>query len=104
MRPALHLLLHFIVPGLVARLGYRDHFWKAWLTMLAGMVIDLDHFLATPLYDPNRCSLSAHPLHSPPAILAYVILTAIPRTRIFGVGLLIHIALDGLDCLWMNCS
>jgi len=27
---------------------------------------------------------------------------AIPKTRIVGFGLLIHIALDGLDCVWMR--
>ncbi len=68
--------------------------------MLAGWLIDIDHLLADPVYSPSRCSIGFHPLHTSPAILAYTTF-AIPRqTRWFGIGLLIHIALDGIDC-WL---
>jgi hypothetical protein len=30
-----------------------------------------------------------------------MLLTAFPKTRWVGLGLAIHMALDGLDCLWM---
>ena len=33
-------------------------------TQFATMLVDLDHLLATPLYNPDRCSLGFHPLHT----------------------------------------
>jgi len=71
---------------------------KSWLIMMATMAVDLDHLLAVPIYDPNRCSIGYHPLHSYYAIGLYVILLFFPKTRIVGVGLVIHMILDYLDC------
>jgi hypothetical protein len=93
-----HLILHFLVPGIVAITLFKKQWKKAWLIMLIPMLIDLDHLLATPIYDPNRCSIGFHPLHSYIAIGVYVAITFIPKLRIFGTGLLIHIALDLIDC------
>ena len=31
--------------------------------MLATMVVDLDHLLADPILDPQRCGIGFHPLH-----------------------------------------
>ena len=70
--------------------------------MMSAMIIDLDHLLAHPVYDPYRCSINFHPLHSLSAIAVYALLTAIPKTRLVGYGLLIHILLDSLDCVLMN--
>jgi len=70
--------------------------------MALTIIVDLDHLLVNPVYDSNRCSIGYHPLHSYPAILIFLVLTMIPKTRLIGLGLLIHIALDGLDCIWMN--
>jgi hypothetical protein len=70
--------------------------------MLVTMSVDLDHLLALPVYDPNRCSIDFHPLHTVWAIGVYVGLSGFRRTRIWGVGLLIHMALDVIDCLWMR--
>jgi hypothetical protein len=101
IRPVVHLLLHFIMPGIVARFSFRDRWIRAWLIMALTIIVDLDHLLADPIYDPNRCSIGYHPLHSYPAILFYLILTMIPKTRLIGLGLMIHMVLDGLDCIWM---
>ena len=98
-RSTLHLILHALVPGLTARLAFPKQWKWAWLVMMLTMVIDLDHLLATPVYDPNRCGIGFHPLHSPIAIGLYCGLTLLPASRIVGIGLLIHIALDGIDCL-----
>jgi len=94
-----HIFLHFAVPAIVARVFFKDKWLKAWLIMVATMVVDLDHLLADPIYDPDRCSIGFHPLHSWPAIAAYAGLTAWPKARLIGLGLLIHMALDGIDCL-----
>jgi Family of unknown function (DUF6122) len=102
LRSVLHLILHGLVPGTVAWTFFRPRWRTAWLVMLATMLVDLDHFLARPVYDPDRCSIGFHPLHTTPAILLYAVLAAIPKTRLVGVGLLIHMALDLLDCGWMR--
>ncbi len=66
--------------------------------MLAGLFIDLDHLLADPIYDPGRCSLGFHPLHTAVPIFLYVAALAHPKTRILGIGLCVHVMLDGIDC------
>jgi len=98
-RPAFHLLLHFLIPAVAARYAFEKERRKAWLIMVLTMVIDLDHLLAEPIYDPNRCGVGFHPLHSYPAIVIYMLLAARDKTRTAGLGLLIHIILDGIDCL-----
>jgi hypothetical protein len=104
MRAALHILLHFAVPALVALGAWKDRWLKAFVVLIATMAVDLDHLFATPLYDPNRCSIGTHPLHTWPAIVVYVALALVPRltVRLVGVGLLLHMALDTLDCWWMR--
>ncbi len=95
-------MLHVAVPLVVARLAAphtKRHWWVLFVTMMATMLVDLDHLLATPIYDPLRCSIGFHPLHSLPAIAAYAVMAVVPRSRWVGIGLLIHMALDGLDCL-----
>ncbi|MEM7280317.1 MAG: DUF6122 family protein [Pseudomonadota bacterium] len=98
----LHLALHLLVPFLVARVFYSKLWLKALLIMLAGMLIDLDHLLATPIYDAGRCSVGFHPLHTIFPILLYVALLGFRRTRLIGLGLTIHIVLDSLDCQTTN--
>ncbi|EKE68684.1 DUF6122 family protein [Gallaecimonas xiamenensis] len=95
----LHMVLHFLVPLLLA-LGFWRARWRlATLVMWATMAVDLDHLLATPVFDPLRCSIGFHPLHQGWAIGLYLVLALIPKSRWVGVGLLVHMALDGLDCL-----
>ena len=102
LRSGLHLVLHVAVPGVAARLGWPDRLFRAWTIMLATMVVDLDHLLADPIYEPCRCSIGFHPLHGPVAATFYVAFAAVRRTRPVGVGLLIHLALDLLDCVLMR--
>ena len=96
------MVLHFAVPAAVARVVYPKSFLKAWLIMMGAMLIDLDHLLADPMYDPSRCSIGFHPLHQYWVIGIYALAAAWPKTRLLGVGLLIHVLLDGIDCWWMN--
>ena len=99
IRFLIHYSLHILAPGILARFFFQDKWIKAWIVMLATMLIDLDHLLATPIFDPCRCSIGFHPLHSVIAIGLYVALLVIPRTRILAVGLLFHIFTDSIDCL-----
>ena len=151
-----HLALHVAAPGVVAALAFRPRWRAAWGLMLAMMVVDVDHLLADPIYDPDRCSIGFHPFHSWPAIGVYasvllVSLFSLHRRgagasptepgchaerrshpspgherhgegvafppavrgrpdadswmrviRIVAAGLLVHMAVDGLDCLTMD--
>ena len=63
------------------------------------MVIDLDHLLATPIFEPNRCSINFHPMHSSFAIGIYLVMLIPKKTRVSAIGLLIHMIADTLDCL-----
>jgi hypothetical protein len=95
----LHLLAHATVPGVVAWLSFHRIWPRAWAIMFSTMLVDLDHLLADPIYDPNRCSIGFHPLHSYPAMAGYILLALWPRTRLLGIGLVIHMTLDALDCV-----
>ena len=102
----LHLLLHFGVPAAVAGAFFRQRWYVAYGLMMATMLVDLDHLLANPIYDPIRCSIGFHPLHQPYLILGYLTLCFVPKTRLIGMGLTIHMALDSIDCqitsgVWM---
>jgi len=90
--------LHFLVPAAVVAVFYRASWRRSYLLMLAGLAIDLDHLLASPVYDPGRCSIGFHPLHTALPILVYILALIHPKTRLLGIGLCIHIALDALDC------
>lgn len=96
----IHIVLHLLIPAIVSGLIYRAHFLRSWLIMISTMVVDLDHLLAVPIYDPDRCSIGFHPLHSYWAIGLYFLMSIWPKTRLVGIGLLVHMALDFLDCLW----
>ncbi|MBC2839236.1 DUF6122 family protein [Robiginitalea sp. SC105] len=99
MREAVHYGLHFGLPILVAFGWYPRKSWLVLGILLAGLLIDLDHLLADPVFDPGRCSIGYHPLHSYFAIAVYVALLLFRKTRLLGLGLMIHIAADSADCL-----
>lgn len=112
----LHLALHAAVPVLVALAFYHSRWRRASLVLLATMLVDVDHLLADPVYDPERCSIGFHPLHGAPAIALWAALFSLPlvlrRDRpsrapggwadtlhLVGLGLMIHMALDATDCV-----
>lgn len=84
--------------------------------MIATMIVDTDHLLANPIYDPNRCSIGFHPLHTIPAIGFYILMFTLPLVlgrkkgrqgfnptgrilHLTGLGLLVHMALDWIHCM-----
>lgn len=112
----IHIILHFIVPVVIAFGFYRSRWRNAAVIMIATMIVDADHLLADPIYDPNRCSIGFHPLHTTPAIVLYILMFAVPlvfvkkddgtgllsaaqTVHLAGLGLLIHMALDWIDCM-----
>lgn len=100
LQTIIHYTLHLLVPGLIAYVFFRKEWKKAWLIMLATMLVDLDHLLATPIFDPGRCSINFHPLHTYWAMAVYVVMLFFNKTRIIAVGLLFHMLTDFIDCQW----
>ncbi|KXN99962.1 membrane protein [Aequorivita aquimaris] len=100
LQTLVHYTLHLLVPGLIAYIFFRKEWKKAWLIMLATMLVDLDHLFATPIFDPGRCSIKFHPLHTYWAMAVYVVLLFFKKTRIIAVGLLFHMLTDFIDCQW----
>jgi hypothetical protein len=97
-----HLALHFGIPlfiayGFFAGPGAR----KIFLILIATMLVDVDHLLADPVYDPLRCSIGFHPLHQFVPIGIYGLMTLFNKTRIIGLGLVLHMLLDMGDCISM---
>ncbi len=70
--------------------------------MIATMLVDIDHLLASPIYSPNRCSINFHILHTYYAIGIYAVLFYFKKFRIISVGLLFHMFTDFIDCLFMK--
>lgn len=70
--------------------------------MMSTMLVDIDHLLANPIYEPNRCSIGFHPLHEFIPIIIYGVFCFIKPLRYIGIGLVIHMALDSIDCMVTN--
>jgi len=70
--------------------------------MVSTMLVDIDHLVVNPVYDPGRCSIGSHPLHGFLPIALYVALCFVPKSRYAGIGLIIHMALDSFDCKLTN--
>lgn len=98
----LHIVLHIAVPALVVALFFRRDWGKSYLVMIGTMLVDLDHLLANPIYDPERCSIGFHPLHSIWLIAFYFALCFPKQSRYIGIGLMVHMVLDSIDCQLTN--
>jgi len=97
----IHYGIHIGFPLVIALIFFKSQWKTAYTIMLLGILIDLDHLLANPIFDANRCSINFHPLHSYYAIGFYILLSLIKKTRIIGIGLIIHIIADTVDCSLM---
>ncbi|MGB5356288.1 MAG: DUF6122 family protein [Eudoraea sp.] len=102
LRFFLHYGFHFLVPVIVGLLFYKKNTLAAILILLSAILIDVDHLWANPIFDPNRCSINFHPLHTYWAIAIYFLLFIIKKTRIVGLALLLHIIADSLDCYFLS--
>ena len=99
LRHFVHYGIHFLVPIIIAFWFFKDNRIKVLIILLAGILIDVDHFWANPIFDSGRCSIGYHFLHSYWAILIYSILPFFKHTRLVGLGLIIHITADIMDCI-----
>jgi len=99
---SIHLFLHFVVPCIIAAAFFRKAWTLSLSILLLTMLVDLDHLLANPIYDANRCSINFHPLHGFIPIVSYFAFCFFPKTRLLGIGLIIHMGLDSIDCQFTN--
>ncbi len=107
MQSVIHYFLHFGFPFFIAFMFFRKDWKKAYLILIATMLVDLDHLLANPIFQANRCSINFHFLHTYYAMIVYVVLLFFRKPiRIIGIGLLFHMLTDFIDCLMMysNCK
>ena len=106
LQTIIHYSAHFLVPGVIAWFIFPLRWKIAWGIMLLTMAVDLDHLLANPIFDPSRCGIGFHPLHSYLAIGFYFLLLLFPNIyiRIIATGLLLHMFADFQDCLWIAAS
>ena len=111
VRTLVHYGLHFIFPLVIALLWPRRRWTVVYLLLLSTMLIDVDHLLAHPIFDPNRCSVGTHLLHSYPMVGFYVVMLFLPYERwgwpwwlrVLAVGLTLHILTDWQDFyLWLH--
>ena len=95
----LHYSLHFFLPLIIAILFFKKEWKKVYIIMLLTMIVDLDHLLANPIYQADRCSINFHPLHSYYAIALYFIMSFFRKPfNIIGIGLVLHMIADFTDC------
>ncbi|MFK5972303.1 MAG: DUF6122 family protein [Flavobacteriaceae bacterium] len=100
LRFLLHYGIHFFIPIAIGLLFFKETRIRVILILWAGILIDVDHFLANPIFDPDRCSINFHLLHRYWAIAVYIALLFFKKTRIFGIALVLHIIADLVDC-WL---
>jgi len=107
MQTALHYFLHFGFPLFIALCFFRKDWKKVYLILIATMLVDLDHLLANPIFQANRCSINFHLLHSFYVMWIYLVLLFLKRPfNIIGIGLVLHMLTDFIDCMIMfsNCQ
>ena len=97
-----HIALHLLIPLFIAIWFFPENRWIVLSILLLTMLVDLDHLFANPVYDPARCSIGFHPLHGFIPIGCYGLLLLHKKTMLVGMGLLIHMLLDLLDCVAMG--
>ena len=96
----IHYFLHFGMPLLIAYVFFRHDYKRVYLILLATMLVDLDHLLATPIFSPNRCSINFHPLHTYYAMIIYIAMLFLKKPyKIIGLGLILHMLTDLNDCV-----
>lgn len=100
IRSTVHYGGHFGVPLIIAFIFYKKKWLSVSAILIATMLVDLDHLIATPIFDPQRCSVGFHPLHSYYAIVIYTLLFFVDKTRLIALGLLLHMFFDFQDCFW----
>lgn len=105
MQTLLHYFLHLGFPIIVAFVFFRNEWKKVSIIFLATMLVDLDHLLANPIFQPDRCSINFNILHSYYAIGVYLLMLFFRKpSNLIGLALLFHMLTDFIDCLFIYSS
>ena len=99
----MHVASNLILVGIIYLFSRyiikKDFAWKyAAILLVSSNLIDLDHLLATPIYDPLRCSINFHPLHSWYVFPIYFVGLFFKKYAFLFVGIIMHLLLDYMDC------
>ncbi|PIU21928.1 MAG: hypothetical protein COT14_03895 [Candidatus Diapherotrites archaeon CG08_land_8_20_14_0_20_30_16] len=106
----IHLIFDVLLIGFIFVFDkeLRNQFLKnklvlLWLSLVVfgSNIIDIDHLLANPIYDPNRCGINFHPLHSWYFMPVWVLgmLFRNKYIRYFCLAVLLHLWLDYMGCI-----
>lgn len=102
IRFLIHYGLHFVAPYFIATL-YAKHSiqekYRVYILFLASMLVDLDHLVSDPVFDPHRLSVGHHFLHSYYALALYAFALFYKRTRLLAFALIFHMFSDIMDYL-----
>lgn len=103
LQAIIHYSWHFLLPWLVAYICFRKQRKLARIIMVLANIVDIDHLRATPIFDPDRCSIWYHTFHTYITIGIYILMLFVPHQtlRILAVWLLLHMIIDRQDCFWM---
>ena len=107
MQTFIHYFLHFGFPLFIAYGFFKKDWKKVYLILIATNLVDVDHLIANPIFQANRCSINFHPLHTYYAMIVYAMLLFFRKPfKIIGIGLLFHMLTDFIDCMMMftNCT
>lgn len=103
MNIIIHLLAGVLLALILAltfkKLRSKKEFKRMVLWFSLANLIDFDHLLANPIYNPLRCGINFHPLHSWFIFLLYIAGFFHKKTRYLSIGILLHLMIDGLDCI-----
>jgi len=94
----IHYGLHFVFTAIIAYFLFNKNWKKVYIIFILTMIVDFDHLIAIPIFDPFRCSINFHPLHTYYAIGVYFFSLFFKKTQIIGLGLLLHMFADLIDC------
>jgi hypothetical protein len=90
-----------MVPRFFAKIFFKENGKEAFVIMLLTRLMDLEHLLASPIFDANRCSMGYHPLHTVYASIFYLARLFSPsgKLKAVSIGRLWHLSTDYIDGL-----
>lgn len=100
----IHIASNFILIGIIYLFSKyvvkKDVNLKyAAILMISSNLIDIDHLLATPIFDASRCSINFHLLHSWYMFPIYFVGLYFKKFTFLFIGIFMHLILDFVDCL-----
>ncbi len=99
MNVLIHILASILLVFVIRFFDKKTDIRRIFVLVLGSNLIDLDHFLANPIYSPSRCSINFHPLHSWYMLPVYILGSFWKDYRYLFFGIMLHLILDGIDCL-----